>query len=140
MHALELRDGISVSTSVINGTRRHLLLGDDAVGDSDSVIVFSESGRLVDETGTGVGSDVGVADDSEGSVLVLEEGKKGPSTASSTRLRTIQALLLTTPSSPFDTLPRSLPSIDLSPCFGLPPPDSSELSRQIARQLTCSTK
>jgi hypothetical protein len=41
------------------------------------VIVFSESGRLVDETGTGVGSDVGVADDSEGSVLVLEEGKKG---------------------------------------------------------------
>jgi len=59
------------STSLINGTRGNLVLGDDLVGETDSVIVLSPCWGLVDNTGTGFLGDVVVRQDSECSVLVL---------------------------------------------------------------------
>jgi hypothetical protein len=59
------------STSLINGTRRDLVLGDDLVSETDSIIVFSPCWCLVDNTGTSLLGDVVVSQDSECSVLVL---------------------------------------------------------------------
>ena len=59
------------STSLINGTRRNLVLGDDLVGETDSVIVFSPCWSLVNNTGTSLLGDVVVGQDSECSILVL---------------------------------------------------------------------
>jgi len=59
------------STSLINGTRGNLVLGDDLVGETDSVIVLSPCWGLVYNTGTGFLGDVVVRQDSECSVLVL---------------------------------------------------------------------
>lgn len=74
---LELGNDAGESTGLVDGAGRHLLLGDDSVRDGDPVVVLSEGGRLVDETGSGVLGDVGVADDSEGSVLKLKEERSG---------------------------------------------------------------
>jgi hypothetical protein len=59
------------STSLVNGTRRDLVLGDDFVGETDSVIVFSPCWSLVDDTGTSLLGDVVIRQNSECSVLVL---------------------------------------------------------------------
>ena len=59
------------STSLVNGARGDLVLGDDLVSETYSVIVFSPCGGLVDDTGTGLLGDVVVRQDSECSVLVL---------------------------------------------------------------------
>jgi hypothetical protein len=59
------------STSLINGTRGNLVLGDDFVSETDSVIVLSPCWGLVDNTGTSFLGDVVVGQDSESSVLVL---------------------------------------------------------------------
>jgi hypothetical protein len=81
MQTLEIRNLFGKPPSVVDRTRRHLVLGDDPVGDGDPVIVFTESGGLVDDPGTRGGLDVAVADDSVGSVLklarVAESGVSG---------------------------------------------------------------
>jgi len=59
------------STSLINGTRRNLILGDDLVSETNSVIVFSPCWSLVNNTGTSLLGDVVVGQDSECSILVL---------------------------------------------------------------------
>jgi hypothetical protein len=59
------------STSLINRTRGNLVLGDDLVSETDSVIVLSPCWGLVDNTGTSLLGDVVVGQDSESSVLVL---------------------------------------------------------------------
>jgi hypothetical protein len=59
------------STSLINGTRGDLVLGDDLMSETDSVIIFSPCWSLVDDTGTGLFGDIVVRQDSEGSILVL---------------------------------------------------------------------
>lgn len=60
------------STCLINGTRRDLVFGDDLVSETDSVIVLSPCGCLVDDTGTSLFGNVVVGQDSERSVLVLD--------------------------------------------------------------------
>lgn len=59
------------STSLINGTRRDLVLGDDLVSETDSIIVFSPCWSLVNDTGTSLLGNVVVRQDSECSVFVL---------------------------------------------------------------------
>ena len=59
------------STSLINGTRGDLILGDDLVSETDSVVVFSPCWSLMNDTGTSLLGDVVVRQDSECSVLVL---------------------------------------------------------------------
>lgn len=68
---LVLRNLGCESTSLINGTRRDLIFGDDLVSETDSVIVFSPCWSLMDNTGTSFFRDVIVGQDSECSVLVL---------------------------------------------------------------------
>ena len=46
------------STSLVNGTRRDLVFGDDLVSETDSVIVFSPCWSLVYNTGTSLFRDV----------------------------------------------------------------------------------
>lgn len=76
MHPLEIGNLLGKSPSVIDRTRRHLILGDDPVGDGDPVIVLSKSGSLVDDTRTGRGLDVAITDDSVGSVFELAGGAR----------------------------------------------------------------
>lgn len=71
MYALVLWNLLREPPSLIDRARRHLVLGDNPVGDSDPVILVSERRCLVDDTGTGGGLDVGVADDAERFVLEL---------------------------------------------------------------------
>jgi hypothetical protein len=59
------------STSLINGTRRNLVFGDDLVSETNSVIVLSPSWCLMYNTGTSLFGDIVVRQDSESSVLVL---------------------------------------------------------------------
>ena len=59
------------STSLVNGTRRDLVFGDDLVSETDSVIIFSPCWSLVNDTGTSLLGDVVVRQDSECSVFVL---------------------------------------------------------------------
>jgi hypothetical protein len=59
------------STSLVDGTRRNLVFGDDLVSETNSVIVLSPSGCLMDDTGTSLLGDIVVGQDSESSVLVL---------------------------------------------------------------------
>lgn len=61
----------SESTSLIDGTRRNLVISDDTVSDTDSVIVVSPCWGLVDDTGTCIFGDVRVGNNSERSVLEL---------------------------------------------------------------------
>ena len=59
------------STSLVYGARGDLVLGDDFVSETDSVIVFSPCWSLVNNTGTSLFGNVVVRQDSECSVLVL---------------------------------------------------------------------
>lgn len=61
------------STSLVNGARRNLVIADDTVSDTDSVIVVSPCGSLVDDTGTGIFRDVRIGDNSESSVFELRK-------------------------------------------------------------------
>lgn len=70
---LVIGDLVGVQTLLVDGARRHLLLSDETVDDSDAVIFVSESGSLVDDTGTGSVGNVGVRDDAESTVEVLRE-------------------------------------------------------------------
>jgi hypothetical protein len=75
VETLEVGDLVGVDSTLVDGARRHLLLLDDAVEDGDAVIVISEGGSLVNDSGTRVGGNVGVADDPEGTVGVLDQAK-----------------------------------------------------------------
>lgn len=75
VETLEVGDLVGVDSTLVDGARGHLLLLNDAVENGDAVIVVSEGGSLVDDTGTRVGGNVGVADDLEGTVGVLEQAK-----------------------------------------------------------------
>lgn len=72
VHPLEIRYLLGEPPSIVNRTRRHLILGDDPVGDGDPVIVLSKRRSLVDDTRPRGGFDVAVADDSVGSVFELK--------------------------------------------------------------------
>lgn len=69
----EIRDLIGVNTFLVDGARRHLLLSDDTLSNSDTVIVVTESGSLVNDTSTGSVGNVSIGDDFECSVGVLFE-------------------------------------------------------------------
>lgn len=57
--------------ALVDGARRHLLFLDEALRDSDAVVIFSERGRLVDDTRARVGRNVLVRDDFEAAVSEL---------------------------------------------------------------------
>jgi len=74
----EISDGFSEETAGVNGARRAIGL-DDVVLQADLVIVSTESGGGVDNTGTGIISNVLTEQDSESSLFsktseVVEEG------------------------------------------------------------------
>ena len=71
LHAGEVGDTVAVVTGLVDGVRRRALLGDDASLDGHVVIVLTEGGGLVDDTGTAVIGDIGSVEDLEGDVLVL---------------------------------------------------------------------
>lgn len=59
------------STRLVNGTGWHLVWLDDAIGDSNAVIVITEGWCLMYDTSTAVGCDVCVVEDAECSVSEL---------------------------------------------------------------------
>jgi hypothetical protein len=61
----------SESTGFVNRARRDLVLGDDLMSETNSVIVLSPSWSLVNDTSTSLFGDIIVRQDSESSVLVL---------------------------------------------------------------------
>jgi hypothetical protein len=69
--ALKVGDRVDESTCVVQGTRRHFLLGNNSSGNSDSVIVFTECRSLMNDTGTRTSLDVRVTNHSVRLVLVL---------------------------------------------------------------------
>jgi hypothetical protein len=71
MHPLEIGNLLGEPPSIVDRTRRHLILGDNPVGDSHSVIIFTESGCLVDDTRTRGSFDVGIAYDSVSTIFKL---------------------------------------------------------------------
>jgi hypothetical protein len=69
--SLEVRDNFSEDTTLIEGKRWHLFFADQALSDSDAVIVFSERRCLVYNTSTRSRCHVGIGDDLERAVRVL---------------------------------------------------------------------
>lgn len=69
--ALEVRHLVRKAADVVDGAGRELVGADDFVRDGDAVIVFTEGGRLVDDTGTVGVRDVLVNEDAESAVLIL---------------------------------------------------------------------
>lgn len=64
----EIGNFVGVDTLLVDGARGHLLLADNALANSDAVIVVTEGGSLVDDTSTrGIGN-VSVGDDLESSL------------------------------------------------------------------------
>jgi hypothetical protein len=77
----KVRDLIGVNTLLVDRARRHLLLSNDTFSDGDAVIVVTESGSLVNDTGTGSVGNVSVGYNSEPSLDELDgiEGeRRGP--------------------------------------------------------------
>jgi hypothetical protein len=74
------------STSLVNRTRGNLVLGDDLVSETDSIIVLSPGWSLVNDTGTGLFGDIVVGQDSESSVLILIVSFQAGSSCSPTYL------------------------------------------------------
>ena len=58
-------------TSVVNGARRHLIHIDDFIGKCNTMIVFTEAGRLVDDTRAILIRHISVHNYAEGFILVL---------------------------------------------------------------------
>lgn len=67
---------------LVDRARRHLVLGNDAVGDGDAVVVLAERGRLVDDARSGSSLYIVVADDAERLVLELGGVRRGAQSAS----------------------------------------------------------
>ena len=59
------------STSVVNGARWHLIRIDDFIGKCNTMIVFTEARRLMDDTRAIFIRHIGVHNYAEGSILVL---------------------------------------------------------------------
>lgn len=72
---LEVWDFVGEQARSVDWTGWDLVWFDDTVGDRDAVIVITKGGRLVDDTGTRVGSDIRIAENFEGGVLELGEVK-----------------------------------------------------------------
>ena len=58
-------------TSVVNGARRHLIHIDDFIGKCNAMIVFTEAGRLMDDTRAILIRHISVHNYTEGFILVL---------------------------------------------------------------------
>ena len=71
VHALEIGNLFGEPAGVVDRARRHLILGDNTVGDGDPVIVFTERGCLVDDTRTRRCLDVAITYDTVGPVFKL---------------------------------------------------------------------
>jgi len=67
----EIRNLIGVDTFLVDRARRHLFLSNDTFSNSDTVIVVTKSGSLVNDTGTGSVGNISVGDDLECSIGVL---------------------------------------------------------------------
>jgi hypothetical protein len=63
--SLEVWDFVRVVPFLIDRTRRHLILPDNTLSNSDTVIVFSKGWSLMNDTRSGIRSDVCVNQDSE---------------------------------------------------------------------------
>lgn len=73
MHAGELRNLLGKPTGIIDRTRRHILFAKHTVLDRDAVIILTEGGRLVNNTGTVICGHVRVVQYAERLVLELRE-------------------------------------------------------------------
>jgi hypothetical protein len=71
MLALKVTNNCSEATLVIDGIWWYSGIGNDSVGECDAVIVLSVCGRLVDDTHTTIGCNIGVVQDLEAIVLEL---------------------------------------------------------------------
>ena len=58
-------------TSVVNGARWHLILMDDFIGKCNTMIVFTEAGRLMDDTRAILIRHISVHNYTEGPILIL---------------------------------------------------------------------
>ena len=58
-------------TSVVNGAWWHLVRVDDFIGKCNTMIVFTETGRLMDDTSAILIRHISVHNHAEGSILVL---------------------------------------------------------------------
>lgn len=63
--ALVIRHFAGEASAFVNRARRRLVPCNDAIGDRDAVILVTEGGSLVYDTGTGIGRHVSVRDDFE---------------------------------------------------------------------------
>jgi hypothetical protein len=63
-------------TGIVNGTWRQLVIAQDTVGDSDTMIILAECRSLMDYTSTIAIRYVGVHHDSESLVLKLRKERK----------------------------------------------------------------
>jgi hypothetical protein len=68
-------DLLGQKAALVDRARGHLVLGDDAGGDTDAVIVVTKGRSLLNDTGTRSVGDVGVRQDAESATGVLERGK-----------------------------------------------------------------
>jgi hypothetical protein len=62
-------------TSIVNGTRWHLILVDDFIGKCNTVIVFTEGGCVMDDTGAILIRHISVHNYAEGSILILRKDR-----------------------------------------------------------------
>lgn len=84
VHASKVADTFGEVTSIVDGIGRRTLLSNDSGFNGRIVIVLSESGSLMDETNTTIGSNVRSVDDLESNLLeilveVVEQGLVLPS-------------------------------------------------------------
>lgn len=71
MQASKVWDLFREDTSIINGARRHLVWSQNAVSNSNPVIIFTEGGGLMDDTSTVCVRYVCVDNDSERLIFKL---------------------------------------------------------------------
>lgn len=71
VQASKVRDFICEATLLINGARNKAIRSDDTIFDTNAVIVFTKSRRAVNDTSTGIISNIGVAHNLETTALEL---------------------------------------------------------------------
>lgn len=83
METLEVGNFVGEASGIVNRARRHFIEADDIMGESNPVVVFTKSGRLMYDTSAAVASHVLVGEHTESPVLerfdeVREQGDISP--------------------------------------------------------------